>query len=71
MRRISTTDSGRKVDVIYANFKKVGNGWVEQKVTFMVDGKKRLDEFYFEIEEQKTISPDTYDPKQHYQWFLD
>ncbi|MEM6379400.1 MAG: hypothetical protein AAF705_14425 [Bacteroidota bacterium] len=71
MRRISTTDSGRKVDVIYADFKKVGNGWVEQKVTFMVNGKKRLDEFYFDIEEQNDINPNAYDPEQPYQWFLD
>jgi hypothetical protein len=70
MRRIYTTPSNKKVDVVYDNFKTLGNGWVEQKVTFYVEGVKRLEEFYFDIEASNPVDERTYDINQNYKWYM-
>lgn len=71
MRRISTTSSGKQLDVVYDNFKTLGKGWVEQKVTFYFEGKKRMEEFYFDIKARNHISPETYRINENNKWYLD
>ena len=71
MRRIYTTPNNRKVDVVYGDFKTLGGGWVEQKVTFYVDGIKRVEEFYFDIETSQHVPERTYDVHQNYKWYLE
>ncbi|NAS32743.1 hypothetical protein GTQ40_17315 [Flavobacteriaceae bacterium R38] len=70
IRRISTTSNGRKLDAVYADFKRLGKGWVEQKVTFYLDNQKRLEEFYFDIKLKNHIDPKTFDVKKNNKWFL-
>lgn len=69
MRRISTNSQGKKTDVVYEDFKPLGKGWVEQKVTFYYDGKKRLEEFYLDIKKRDNIAVATYDIKENYKWY--
>ncbi|WP_422860569.1 hypothetical protein ACOKFD_06950 [Flagellimonas sp. S174] len=70
VRRISTDSRGKKMDVIYDDFKPIGKGWVEQKVTFYYEGKKRLEEFYYDIKLKDTISPKTFSVTKNNQWYL-
>ena len=70
MKRTYTTPSNKKVDVVYGDFKTLGNGWVEQKVTFYVDGVKRLEEFYFDIEARNHIDEKTYEINENFKWYL-
>jgi len=69
MRRLYTTKNGKQIDVIYENFKPLGNGWVEQKVTFFFDGNKRMEEFYLDIKLNDTINPKTYETVKNYKWY--
>ena len=69
MRRISTNSQGKITDVVYEDFKPLGDGWVEQKVTFYYDGKKRMEEFYQDIKERDTITPATYSVIENYKWY--
>lgn len=71
MRRISTTSNGKLLDIVYDDFKPLGRGWVEQKVTFYFDGKKRMEEFYFDIKLREHFDSKSYDVKENYQWFRD
>ncbi|WP_298792258.1 hypothetical protein [uncultured Allomuricauda sp.] len=71
MRRIYTTDDDKTVDVVYDNFKPLGQGFVEQKVTFYVEGKKRLEEFYFDIKLKNHFDAQIYDANTNYKWYLD
>lgn len=61
MRRISTNNEGKSTDIVYEDFKSLGDGWVEQKVTFYFDGKKRMEEFYFDIKINEDMDPKTYE----------
>ena len=70
MRRIYTTANKKRVNVVYDNFKKLGKGYVEQKVTFYVDGIKRLEEFYFDIKIKKNFDKKIYDVKTNNKWYL-
>ena len=70
MKRIYTTDNGNKVDVVYDDFKKLDNGWVEQKVTFYVDGVERLNEFYKEIKTRPMFDSKIYNTSIDYEWYL-
>ena len=70
MRRIYTTLNNQKVDVVYEDFKPLDKGWVEQKVTFYVEGKKRLEEFYFDIKTTQGFDEKIYDTDKNYQWYL-
>lgn len=69
LRRISTNSQNKITDVIYEDFKPLGNGWVEQKVTFYYDGKKRMEEFYQDIKLRDSIDSKTYIPKQNFKWY--
>nr|WP_299172652.1 hypothetical protein [uncultured Allomuricauda sp.] len=69
MRRIYKTDNNQKVDVVYEDFKPLDKGWVEQKVTFFVAGKKRLEEFYFDIKTIEEFDKRIYDVNQNYKWY--
>tara|TARA_E500000318_G_scaffold111795_2_gene131809 strand:- start:691 stop:1494 length:804 start_codon:yes stop_codon:yes gene_type:complete len=65
MRRIYNTDEGKIVDVVYEDFKPLGRGWVEQKVTFYLDRRKTMEEFYLDITIRDSIAPKTYEiPKE-------
>lgn len=70
MRRIYTTSSDKKVDVVYEDFKPLGEGWVEQKVTFYIEGKKRLEEFYFDIKIKPKIDSKIFNLFQNEKWYL-
>ena len=70
MRRIYTTENEKTVDVVYDDFKPLGKGFVEQKVTFYVEGKKRLEEFYFDIKIKNSFDQRIYDPNKNYKWYL-
>nr|WP_298922944.1 hypothetical protein [uncultured Allomuricauda sp.] len=70
IRRIYMTDDDKTVDVVYDNFKALGQGFVEQKVTFYVAGKKRLEEFYFDIKIKDTLDERIYDQNANYKWYL-
>ena len=70
MRRIYTTPNNQKVDVVYEDFKPLGKGWVEQKVTFYIEGKKRLEEFYFDIKTTKSFDQMIYNTNENYKWYL-
>lgn len=70
MRRIYTNNQGNKVDVVYEDFKPLGGGWVEQKVTFYTNGKKRMEEFYLDINMRDTIDVATYSVKENYEWYV-
>ena len=69
MRRISTNDQNKTVDVVYEDFKPLGEGWVEQKVTFYYDGLKRMEEFYLDIELRDTINATSYSTRENYKWY--
>ncbi len=69
MRRIYTNSQGKPVDVVYEDFKKLGDGWVEQMVTFYFDGYKRMEEFYIDIELRDSINPATYDVADNFKWY--
>ncbi len=69
VRRISTNNQNKKTDVVYEDFKPLGDGWVEQKVTFYYDGKKRMEEFYQDIKLRDTIDVRTYDINKNYTWY--
>lgn len=71
IRRIGTSDKGVLTDVVYNDFIPLGKGWVEQKVTFFVDGKKRMEEFYFDIKLRDTLDPKTYGIKENHKWYTD
>ncbi len=71
MRRIYTSNNGKLVDVVYDDFKRLEGGWVEQKVTFYVDGKVRLEEFYQDIKYRDYFDPKIYDPTIKYEWYLE
>jgi outer membrane lipoprotein-sorting protein len=71
LRRIYTTENGNKVDVVYDDFKKLDNGWVEQKVTFYVNGVERLNEFYKDIKTRPEFDPRIYNPNVNFEWYLD
>ena len=62
MRRVYTTPSGKIVNVVYEDYKQLGKGWVEQKVSFYVDEVKRLEEFYFDIELKSKIEEGYFKP---------
>lgn len=70
MRRIYHTSRDQKVDVVYDNFKRLGKGWVEQEVTFYVDGVERMNEYYQEIKLKDSFDPRIYDLKKNYKWYL-
>lgn len=70
MRRIYTTEDKQTVDVVYDNFKPLGKGFVEQQVTFYVDGKKRLEEFYFDIKTTLEFDKKIYDINENFKWYL-
>lgn len=61
LKRVSTSKEGKVTEVIYDDFKPLGNGYVEQRVTFYYDGKKRLDEFYKDITIREYIDPAFYE----------
>lgn len=69
IRRISTNTQGIRTDVIYENFKPLGDGWVEQKVTFNYNGKKRMEEFYKDIKIRQDIKSKTYQVNTDFEWF--
>ena len=71
LRRIYTTENGNKVDVVYDDFKKLDNGWVEQKVTFYVNDVERLNEFYKDIKTRLEFDQRIYNPKVNFEWYLD
>lgn len=71
MRRVSTNDQNKTVDVVYEDFKPLGKGWVEQKVTFYYDGLKRMEEIYLDIELRDTINATTYSTGENYKWYMD
>jgi len=71
MRRIYTSSKGQKIDAVYDDFKRLKKGWVEQKVTFYFDGKKRMEEFYQEIKYRRKFDPKIYDQKLKYRWYLE
>lgn len=71
VKRIYTASNGEKIDVIYENHKRVNNGWVEQKVTFLKNGKKMMEEFYFDIKVLDSINHKAFDIKENYKWYLD
>lgn len=70
MRRVYTTPNNQKVDVVYEDFKPLDKGWVEQKVTFYMEGKKRLEEFYFDIKTTKKFEKMIYNTNENYKWYL-
>lgn len=70
LRRVSTNSQNKKVDVVYENFKPLGKGWVEQKVTFYFDGNKRMEENYFDIKLRDTINSNTFDIEENYRWYM-
>ncbi len=69
--RAYTTNSGLKVEAHYDDFKKINGGWVEQKVTFYVKGKKRLLEHYFDIQSPKSLPTTIFNPNVKYEWYRD
>lgn len=69
VRRISTNSQNKKTDVVYEDYKPLGDGWVEQKVTFYYDGKKRLEEYYQDIKLRDTINVSTYYTSKNYKWY--
>ena len=61
MNRTYTTNSGKRVVATYDNFKRLKNGWVEQTVTFEVDGVKRLYEEYYDIKSPDKLNMELFD----------
>ena len=70
MRRISTNNQNKKTDIVYENFKPLGGGWVEQKVTFFYEGNKRMEEFYLDIKMRDEMNLARYDINRNYKWYL-
>lgn len=64
VRRIRATRSKKVLDVQYTNHKASGGGWVEQKVTFELDGKLVQVEEYTQINTQPNIPQGFFDPTQ-------
>lgn len=69
MRRISTTEQGKQLDVIYEDFVQLGKGWVEQQVTFNFEGQKRMEEFYVDIREHGSINQRTFALDENFTWY--
>lgn len=70
LRRISEVGQGRILDVQYSDHKSVDGGWVEQTVTFYLDGRLLQIEHYLDIDASKVLDPQIFDqsnPKQL--WF--
>ena len=57
VRRISQVSNGRTLDVQYSDHKRVKGGWVEQTVTFFIDGRMFQIEKYLDIDASKTLDP--------------
>lgn len=62
VRRISKTGRGQALDVQYSNHKRVNGGWVEQTVTFYLDGRMLQIEHYLDIDASKSIPKDVFNP---------
>lgn len=64
VRRISQVGQGRILDVQYSDHKRVNGGWVEQTVTFYLDGRMLQIEHYLNIDASKTLDEQIFDQKQ-------
>ena len=63
VRRISKTSNGQVLDVIYSDHKPINGGWVEQVVTFYLDGRLLQVENYLNIRADVSLDPDIFQPK--------
>ncbi len=61
VRRISQVSNGRTLDVQYSDHKKVTGGWVEQTVTFYLDGRLLQVEKYLDIDASKPLDKAIFD----------
>ncbi len=62
VRRVSKTGRGAVLDVQYSDHKRVEGGWVEQTVTFFLDGRMLQIEHYLDIDASKRLSKEVFDP---------
>ncbi len=70
VRRISKTGNSQILDVIYSDHKRVNGGWVEQVVTFYLDGRLLQVENYLDIESGEVLDAKIFDPKRPLKsWF--
>lgn len=70
VRRISRVSNGRTLDVQYSDHKRVAGGWVEQTVTFYLDGRLLQVERYLDIDSSRTLKPSIFNPeKPLMDWF--
>ena len=70
VRRISQVGNGRALDVQYSDHKSVVNGWVEQIVTFYVNGRLVQIENYLDINADRTLDLNIFDEeKPARDWF--
>lgn len=63
VRRISQVGQGRTLDVQYSDHSKQAGGWVEQTVTFYVDGRLIQLEKYLDIEVDIPLNTAVFDPR--------
>ena len=63
VRRISRVSNGRTLDVQYSDHKRVGGGWVEQRVTFYLDERLLQIEKYLDIDDSKKLDKAIFDEK--------
>ena len=61
VRRISRVSNGRVLDVQYSDHKRVAGGWVEQTVTFYLDGRLLQVENYLDIDASQSLDPAIFD----------
>ena len=70
IRRKYTSRRGELIDVVYDDFIPFKNGWVEQKVTFYVDGIKDQIEYYQDIKYRESTDPKIYNHRENNKWYL-
>ena len=63
VRRISRVSNGRVLDVQYSDHKRVAGGWVEQTVTFYIDGMLLQVEKYLDIDASKPLDANIFNQK--------
>jgi len=51
------------LEVKFEDHRKLGNGWMETKVTVLINDQLYMTEHYSKVRTQSTLNPDIFNPK--------
>lgn len=68
VRKLSPFREKYTLETRYDDFKKYGPAWIENKVSFYIDGNLVQDEYYSEVDITVDLDPKLFDPANAYEW---